>query len=147
MRVTDKQIIEACQSEPTMSKAASFLGIHFNTLKRRAVPLGCYEPNQSGKGICKKHNGSKIPTDEILNGHHPSYQTNKLRIRLLKENIKEKKCEVCQISNWNGNDLSFELDHIDGDSTNHKLNNLRIICPNCHSQTKTYRGRNARVAE
>ena len=142
MKVTDKQIIEACRVEPTMAKAASSLKIHFNTLKQRAIKLGCYTPNQSGKGIKKKDNGNKIPTEEILNGLHPHYQTNKLRIRLLKEGIKPKECEVCGITKWNGLELSFELDHIDGDRTNHLLSNLRIICPNCHSQTSTFRGKN-----
>jgi hypothetical protein len=142
MKVTDEEIIYACNNEPTMAKAASSLGIHFNTLKSRAITLGCYTPNQGGKGISKKHNGTKIPTNEILNGKHPHYQTNKLRIRLINEGIKNKECEVCGITEWCGMRVSFELDHIDGDRTNHKLNNLRIICPNCHSQTKTYRGRN-----
>ena len=58
------------------------------------------------------------------------------------EEIKEEKCEVCGITEWFGEKLSFELDHIDGDRTNHKLENIRIICPNCHSQTETYRGKN-----
>ena len=142
MKVTDKQIIEACESELTMARAASVLKIHFNTLKRRATELGVYNPNQSGKGLRKRHNGSKIPTDEILEGKHPHYQTNKLRERLVREEIKQKKCEVCGVEEWLGNPLSFELDHIDGDRTNHRLENLRIICPNCHSQTETYRGKN-----
>ena len=81
---------------------------------------------------------------EILEGKHPHYQTNKIRVRLIESGIKEPICEVCGITEWNGNKLSFELDHIDGNSRNHKLENLRIICPNCHSQTKTYRGRNVR---
>ena len=145
MKVTDEQIIEACNTEPTMAKAASSLKIHFNTFKRRAILLGCYVPNQSGRGITKKNNGSKIPLDEILTGRHPHYQTNKLRIRLINDGIKDEKCEVCGIVDWNGAKVSFDLDHIDGDRTNHKLDNLRIICPNCHSQTKTYRGKNGRM--
>ena len=145
MKVTDEQIIEACNTEPTMARAASFLKLHFNTFKRRAILLGCYNPNQAGRGITKKNNGNKIPLDEILTGRHPYYQTNKLRIRLINEGIKDEKCEVCGIVDWNGSVVSFDLDHIDGDRTNHKLDNLRIICPNCHSQTKTYRGKNGRM--
>jgi hypothetical protein len=142
MKVTDEQIIKVCNEEPTMAQAASKLGIHFNTLKSRATKLGVYNPNQSGKGISKKHNGSKIPTIEILNGLHPQYQTNKLRVRLIKEGLKKSKCEICGLTDWNGQELSFELDHIDGDRTNHKIDNLRIVCPNCHSQTPTWRARN-----
>jgi hypothetical protein len=149
MKVTDLEIIEACKLEPTMARAASTLKIHFNTFKRRAVKLGVYIPNQSGKGLTKtKTDGKgKISLNEIINGLHPYYQTNKLRIRLLSEGIKEAKCEVCGITEWMGNRLSFELDHIDGDRTNHKIDNIRIICPNCHSQTETYRGKNVGVVE
>jgi hypothetical protein len=51
-------------------------------------------------------------------------------------------CEVCKISEWNGNKLVLEVDHIDGDSKNNHPSNFRFICPNCHSQTSTYKGAN-----
>lgn len=44
--------------------------------------------------------------------------------------------------NWQGGIISLELDHIDGDNTNHTLTNLRYLCPNCHALTESYRGRN-----
>jgi len=84
----------------------------------------------------------KISLEFILSGNYPSYQTNKLRKRLISEGYKENKCELCGIDNWLGKKISLELDHIDGDKKNHSLSNLRIICPNCHSQTITYRGKN-----
>lgn len=55
---------------------------------------------------------------------------------------REYKCETCEIGDWRGIALSLELDHIDGDSFNNSLDNLRFLCPNCHSITDTYRGRN-----
>ena len=142
MKHEDKRIVEACECACSMSEAAAELQMHFNTFKRRAIKLGCYKPNQSGKGISKKGNGNKFDLQDILDGKHPQYQTNKLRIRLIKEGIKECKCEKCGITDWNNNPISLELDHIDGNRTNHKLENLRVICPNCHSQTDTYRGKN-----
>lgn len=51
-------------------------------------------------------------------------------------------CSVCKVKNWNDLPLTLEMDHIDGDNTNDDLSNLRLLCPNCHSQTSTWRGRN-----
>lgn len=52
------------------------------------------------------------------------------------------KCSCCHISNWQGKPLSLHLDHIDGNSDNNYPSNLRLLCPNCHSQTETFSGRN-----
>jgi hypothetical protein len=75
----------------------------------------------------------------------PKKKTNSHNIKtwLFKLGLKEKNCEVCNLTDtWNGKPLSLQLDHIDGDNTNNELSNLRIICPNCHSQTETFCGKN-----
>ena len=56
--------------------------------------------------------------------------------------LKGYKCEICNISEWNKIELSLHLDHIDGNSDNNFPQNLRLLCPNCHSQTETYCSRN-----
>ena len=137
----DMEFIKVCQESDTMAKAAATLGLHFNTFKRKAINLGCYEPNQAGKGITKKDNGNKISLDEILEGKHPYYQTNTLRKRLISEGYKTGECEECHITEWNGKPITIELDHIDGNRNNHSLENLKMLCPNCHSQTPTFRGK------
>ncbi len=144
IKIDDRLIIEACESEPTMAKASLRVGIHYNTFIRKAKKLGVYKPNQGAKGVAIPNRAplTKIPTDEILEGKHPYYQTNKLRVRLIKEGVKDEKCEICGVTDWFGKRLAFELDHIDGNSNNHLLDNIRIVCPNCHSQTETYRARN-----
>jgi len=92
----------------------------------------------------KTHNYTLKPLDEILveNSDYPSHA---LRKRLIKENVKEHKCECCGLTKWLGDDISLELDHIDGNPHNNTLINLRVICPNCHSKTPTYRGKNKKA--
>lgn len=51
-------------------------------------------------------------------------------------------CEVCKNAAWMGEDIPLEVDHIDGDSDNWNKQNMRLVCPNCHAQTDTYKGRN-----
>ncbi len=51
-------------------------------------------------------------------------------------------CELCKINEWQGKPLKLECDHIDGDHSNNNIKNLRLICPNCHSQTDTYKNKN-----
>jgi hypothetical protein len=68
--------------------------------------------------------------------------TNRLRNKLIREGLKLAKCERCGNTSWNGQPISLELHHKDGVRDNNELVNLEILCPNCHAQTSTYRGRN-----
>jgi hypothetical protein len=141
IKIDEEYFISVCKESKSMAQASAKLKLHFNTFKKIAVKLNCYIPNQSGKGIDKKY-PEKIPLDEILNGKHPQFQTFKLKNKLIKNGILENKCFVCGITEWNGIKLNMELDHIDGNKYNHKIDNLRMLCPNCHAQTETYRAKN-----
>jgi len=71
------------------------------------------------------------------------FQSFKLKKRLFSENIKPQHCEIC---GWKERSkdgrLPLELDHINGESGDNRLENLRVLCPNCHSLQPTHRGRN-----
>jgi len=132
----DKDLfIKTCSKEPTMAKAAARLNLHFNTFKKYALEFGCYFPNQSGKGI--KKNIKK----RILNLEEYATRAS-IRKIIIKENLIEYKCSECSIQAWNNKPLSLHLDHINGMNNDNRLENLRFLCPNCHSQTETYTGRN-----
>ena len=147
MKVSDSEIIEACEKSETMAEAARYLGVNFKTLKARAIKLNCYRPNQFQVGVSDRKGGTeKKDIEDILSGKYPKYPTTKLRIRLIKEGYKIHQCEKCKLSEWNGKSISLELNHKDGNKHNHKLDNLEILCPNCHAQTPTYRGKNTRKA-
>ena len=142
-KITDEQVKFAAETANSATAAAALLGVQYGTYRRHAIRLGVFKTNQSGKGMKKPILDSrKIPLDEILNGKHPSYQSNKLRKRLLDENIKTHICEVCGLTEWMNKPIPLEVDHIDGIRNNHILSNLRLICPNCHAQTDTYKGKN-----
>jgi 5-methylcytosine-specific restriction endonuclease McrA len=134
--ITDEQIREQFDSGKTLHQAAVVLNVTTVTLWRRAKKIGI-----SWKEI-KRENKDKIPLSEILEGLHPHYQTFKLKNRLINEGVKENKCENCDITDWLGQSMTMHLDHIDGNSHNHTYKNLRLLCPNCHSQTDTWCGKN-----
>ena len=70
---------------------------------------------------------------------NPNARTVTLKKKIIREKLKEEKCEVCGLGPiWNNRKLVLQLHHIDGDRTNNILENLQIICPNCHTQTENY---------
>jgi 5-methylcytosine-specific restriction endonuclease McrA len=134
-------VIEASENSKSASDAAAILDIKYGTYKKYAIKYGCFITNQSGKGTTKP-SGSKIPLEDILEGKHPQYQSNKLRIRLLDKGYFQYKCYSCSLTEWLNKPIPLELEHIDGNSSNNKLDNLMLLCPNCHTFTTTYRGKN-----
>lgn len=69
-----------------------------------------------------------------------------VKLRLLKAGLLTTQCDTCGIGDWRGEPLALELHHVNGDGNDNRLENLRILCPNCHSQTDTWGGRNRRAA-
>jgi len=77
-----------------------------------------------------------------LLSNNSNYRANCSIKQIIKENnLLEYKCSECNINEWKNKPIVLEIDHIDGDSFNCSLNNLRYLCPNCHSQTSSFRGK------
>jgi 5-methylcytosine-specific restriction endonuclease McrA len=98
-----------------------------------------YKGNMGLKGKKIAHNRSHVSTYLVKGSLIQSY---KLKKRLIRDGVKETKCEICGITKWNDKDVPLEVHHIDGDGYNNELNNIQLVCPNCHAQTDTYRGMN-----
>ena len=75
-----------------------------------------------------------------------TYQSFKLRNRLFTSGLKEKRCEACGLTEWQGKSIPLELHHKNGNTRDNRLENLQILCPNCHALTKNYRGLNNKSA-
>lgn len=68
-----------------------------------------------------------------------------IKQRLIRAGLLDNRCQDCGVSEWLGERLTIQIDHANGNRDDYRLENLRMLCPNCHSQTPTYGGRNARL--
>lgn len=73
---------------------------------------------------------------------HSSLSSSNAKNLVYKLGLKENKCEICGLSEWQEKPIQCELHHINGDSTDNRIENLQILCPNCHSQTDNFRFKN-----
>jgi hypothetical protein len=85
-----------------------------------------------------------VPIEELLVAGRPRNRGH-LRSRLLKAGLKEERCEQCGLDEWRGEPLRVTLHHVNGDPYDNRLENLVFLCPNCHSQTANFGGRNGHL--
>jgi hypothetical protein len=96
--------------------------------------------NVRGKGVARRR-----PLEEIL-VEHSTFSRNHLKNRLYEEGLKQPVCELCgQDEQWKGRVMSLILDHVNGVSDDHRLTNLRIVCPNCAATLDTHCARKRRL--
>ena len=82
----------------------------------------------------------KLPLCDLLVAESPASRLT-VKQRLLAEGVKAERCDGCGLERWNAHPVRFELHHVNGDGRDHRLKNLRLLCPNCHSQTANFSGR------
>lgn len=149
---TDEDFIKAVKESGSLRQVLQKLNLkeaggNYQCAKDRIKNLNLDTSHFHGMAWNK---GKKLPPKLSIDNYLVEgklVQSHKLKIRLIAEGIKEHKCEICGITEWNGKSAPIELDHIDGNRYNNTINNLRILCPNCHAQTETYRGKNKRSRE
>jgi hypothetical protein len=151
-KYSDEAIAEAVKTAISISDVMRTLGIkmaggNHTHISRRIKKLGLDTSHFLGQRHLKGTRSAwKKPLDEILtvlpDGHRRPERKQLLRAML--ESGIEYKCagEGCGISEWQGKSITLDIDHIDGNWLNNVLNNLRFMCPNCHSQTDTFGAKN-----
>lgn len=144
---SEKELCEAVKTSTSIRQVLEKLNIvpaggNYQTTNRRIEKLNIDTSHFTGQAWNRgKVIGPKRPIGEYLK-ENSVVQSFKLKSRLITEGLKEHKCECCGITEWNGKPAPIELDHINGNHHDNRLENLRILCPNCHAQTDTYRGKN-----
>lgn len=161
-KYTEIQLREACASSLSIRESLQKLGVipaggNYATFKKAVdffkIDTAHFLGRSANQG--NKHRGgvAAASLDSLLveGGTAQSY---KLKLRLLREGILEAKCSACYLSTWNSElsnnldvSIPLELDHINGIRNDNRLSNLRLLCPNCHALTDTYRAKNSTKPE
>lgn len=156
MRTSKIWIISREEMQQLLDESKSFVEVleklslgkysgNHRTLKERIkldnLSLSKINENRATE-IKNKNLRKKKPLSEIM-VEDSNYKTNHLKKRLIAEKIIEYFCEGCgNDGKWKNKKLVLQLEHKNGKSRDHRLENLCLLCPNCHSQTDTYSGRN-----
>lgn len=114
----------------------------YTTSKRPAATTLYQSLSQETKDRMNWAKGKTLTPNELIFTKNSSYSNEMVKQRIVKSNLLEYKCVKCGVDSWCGETIVLDLDHINGNNRDNRLTNLRYLCPNCHSQTDTYKGRN-----
>lgn len=135
-----KSIADVCKALGLVAK-----GSNYETIKKYinlySLDVSHFTGARWNKGIHYLSRTCLTSLDDILQ-ENVSYSSDMLKKRLIAEGIKQQVCECCGLSEWMGKPIPLELHHVNGNHYDNRLSNLKILCPNCHSITENYRGKN-----
>ncbi len=150
---TDDELVVAVAKSKSYRAVIFCLGLipaggNYDQVKRRIAELGLSTAHFTGMGwnVGLQFRPTQPVPLAVLLVRNSFSQSFKLKTRLFNAGIKKPECEMCGWSQRSQDGrIPVELDHINGDHSDNRLENLRILCPNCHSLQPTHRGRNKKV--
>jgi len=137
------KVKEAVENSINYTETLLYLGIprrgnNIETIKSRIEKYNLDCSHFTGRARVYRNPKPIDINKQLSNGSY--LKSSKLKEILFQHGLKENKCEVCGISEWMGKELRCQIHHINGVNNDNRLENLQILCPNCHSQTDTYCG-------
>jgi len=151
-KYTDEQVRSAVEGAHSLAEAIRNLGLrpagaNHRSIRKLIARYGIstvhFDPNWASRR--GNHARREIPLDRVL-VEHSTYGRGHLKRRLYETGLKQRRCEMCgQNELWNGQMMSLILDHINGVADDNRLENLRIVCPNCAATLETHCGRKNRL--
>ena len=116
-------------------------GGNYRVLDKYIAKFEIDTSNFLGQGWNVGNSPADIKPIEMYFNNQIPITSYKLKNRLLKDGIKQRKCEMCSNQKWNDEPIPLELHHINGNNKDNSLDNLMLLCPNCHALTNNYRNR------
>jgi len=151
MSYTDKEFKEAVKTSFSIAQVLQKLnkipsGGNYKVVKFKIKHLNIDASHFTGMGHLKgkTHNWAPRIDDSLIfveKGNH-NLSTSRMKQRLLENGTLIKKCYNCENTTWLSNEIPLELEHKNGNNTDNRIENLTLLCPNCHALTDTYRGKN-----